>query len=86
MTSISGVSHATRKASILSASRAVALPARHADAVRDEQDKLAKTVTGAPALDDARATLSNNETYESDDTLAHTEVMKARGGRLDLLV
>ena len=86
MTSISGISSATRKASILSASKAVALPVRHAEAVRNEHDRLAKTVTGAPGIDEARANLSNTETYESDDTLAHTEVMKPRGGRLDLLV
>jgi hypothetical protein len=54
--------------------------------VRNEHNRLAKTVTGAPGIDEARANLSNTETYESDDTLAHTEVMKARGGRLDLLV
>ena len=70
----------------MSASKAVALPVRHAEAVRNEHDRLAKTVTGTPGIDEARANLSNTETYESDDTLAHTEVMKPRGGRLDLLV
>ncbi|NKB43164.1 MAG: hypothetical protein GKS03_02680 [Alphaproteobacteria bacterium] len=86
MTSVSGVSHATRKASIFAATKAVAAPIRYGDAVRNEHDRISSRVTSAPALDDARASLSNNETYESDDTLAHTEVMKARGGRLDLLV
>lgn len=86
MTSISGVSHATRKASVLAATKAIVAPVRHGDAVRNEHDRVSSRVTSAPALDDARATLSNTETYESDDTLAHTEVMKARGGRLDLLV
>ena len=64
----------------------MAVLVRHADAVREDHDRTAKTVTAAPALDEARANPSLIDTYESDDTFAHTELMKARGGRLDLIV
>ncbi len=86
MTSISGVSSSTRQASILAATKAVSTSIRHSDAVREEHDQKASQVTSAPSIEEARANLANTETYESDDTLAHTEFMKARGGRLDLMV
>jgi hypothetical protein len=86
MTSISGILSRTRQASILAATKAVTAQVRHADAVREDHDRTAKTVTAAPALDEARANPSLIDTYESDDTFAHTELMKARGGRLDLIV
>lgn len=86
MTSVSGVSSATRQASLLAAAKAVTAPIRHSEAVRNEHDRLASRVTPAPAIEEARQTLSGTETYESDDTLANTELMKFRGGRLDLIV
>lgn len=86
MTNVSGVSSSTRQASILAATKAVTATIRHGEAVRDEHDRVSSRVTSAPSLDEARANLPNTKTYESDDTLAHTELMKFRGGRLDLIV
>ena len=40
----------------------------------------------APALDEGRGNPTVTDTYESDDTFAHTEGQKIRGGRFDLIV
>lgn len=86
MTSVSGISAGTRQASILAATKAASATVRHVEAVQDERDRLSTIVTAAPAIDDTRENLSVTDTYEADDTFAHTEGQKLRGGRLDLIV
>lgn len=86
MTTISGVSAGTRQASIIAATKAASATIRHVEAVREERDEKSTIVTAAPALDETRENLNVTDTYEADDTFAHTEGQKLRGGRLDLIV
>ena len=86
MTTISGISARVQIASSLAATKAVEGPIRHAQALQEERDAVAKTVTAAPALDNTRENLDVTDTYEADDTFAHTEGQKLRGGRIDLII
>ena len=86
MPTISGVSKRALFHSILAAKKAVGTPIRYAQALQDERDRVAKRVTPAPALDEGRGNPTVTDTYESDDTFAHTEGQKIRGGRFDLIV
>ena len=61
-------------------------PIRHAQALQEERDTLAKVVTAAPSIDGSRENLNATDTFEADDTFAHTEGQNVRGGRLDLIV
>ena len=83
---ISGVSARLQIASSLAAAKAVAGPIRYAQSLQEERDEAAKIVTAAPALDETRENLTLTDTYEADDTFAHTEGQKLRGRRLDLIV
>jgi len=86
MVTISGFSARVQIASSLAATKAMAGPVRHAQALQEERDAIAKVVTASPAIDGSRENLSLTDTYEADDTLAHTEGQKLRGGRLDLMI
>ncbi len=86
MTTISGVSARAHITAALAATKNMAGPIRHAQALQEERDALAKVVTAAPAIDGSRENLSVTDSFEADDTFAHTEGQKVRGGRLDLIV
>ena len=86
MTSITGIGKLSQHASLLAATKAAFAPIRYTQGVQEERDRIAKIIAPAPAIDETRQHLSVTDTYEADDTFAHTEDMKIRGGRLDLTV
>jgi|DEB0MinimDraft_6_1074348.scaffolds.fasta_scaffold165565_2 hypothetical protein len=86
MTSVSGISAKSQLASIAASTKGAAAQAKYAAGVQAERDKVAKSIVAPERLEETRQNLSQTETFEADDTFAHTEGQKVRGGRLDLIV
>ena len=86
MASISGISKHRQHASILAATKTAVASVRYIQAAQEDRDRVAKTITPVVPPGKTRENLTLTDTYEADDTFAHTEAMKLRGGRLDLII
>lgn len=73
-------------ASLIAAKKTGAAAALHVQGIQERRDAVAKTVTATDAAGNTRQNLNLTDTFEADDTFAHTEGQKLRGGRIDLVI